>query len=159
MLMESLVVYDSKFGNTKKVAEAIASGLRAHGPVRLLGLDRLLPHDLGKVDLLFVGGPTQAHGISPRIRQFLDGLETRRATGTVAATFDTRYKMPRAISGSAAKTIARKLRRAGIRIFSTPESFFVSRVGPELEQGEIERAGTWAKGLADQLAMSYWCAA
>lgn len=48
--MESLVVYDSKFGNTKKVAEAVADGLRSHGPVRLLGLDRLLPQELGTVD-------------------------------------------------------------------------------------------------------------
>jgi len=157
--MESLVVYDSKFGNTKKVAEAIADGLRAHGRVRLLGLDKLPPHDLGKVDLLFIGGPTQAHGISPRIRQFLDGLETGPATGTVAATFDTRYRMPAAISGSAAKTIARKLRRVGIRIFAPPESFFVTREGPELESGEAERAGAWAKRSADRLALSHWCAA
>ncbi len=79
--MESLVVYDSKFGNTKKVAEAIADGLRSYGPVSLLGLDRLLRHDLGRADFLFVGGPTQAHGISARIRTFLDALETRPGTG------------------------------------------------------------------------------
>ncbi|HEX9095205.1 MAG TPA: flavodoxin domain-containing protein [Candidatus Dormibacteraeota bacterium] len=157
--MESLVVYDSQYGNTKQVAHAIADGLRPHGPVRLLALDKVLPHDLGTVDLLFVGGPTQAHGISARIRLFLDALEARSAKGTVAAAFDTRYRMPTLISGSAAKTIARRLQRAGLRIFAPPASFFVSRQGRELRQGEAERAQVWAKSVADALVLSHWCAA
>jgi flavodoxin len=157
--MESLVVYDSKFGNTKKVAEAVADGLHTYGPVRLLGLDKLPPQDLGKVDLLFVGGPTQAHGLSARMRQFLDALETRSATGMVAATFDTRFRIPATISGSAARKIAGKLRRAGVLMLTRPESFFVSRGVPALESGETERAAAWAKRIAHQLALSRWCAA
>ena len=157
--MESLVVYDSKFGNTKKVAEAVADGLRAHGAVRILGLNKVLPQKLGRVDLLLVGGPTQAHGMSAPLRQFLDALETRSAPGMLAATFDTRFRMPAIISGSAAKTIARKLRRAGVRMFVPPESFFVSQGVPELEEGETERAAAWAKDVADRLVLSHWCAA
>ncbi len=157
--MESLVVYDSKFGNTKKVAEAIALGLQAHGPVRLLGLDRLPPQELGPIDVLFVGGPTQSHGMSARMRQFIDALQTRAATHVMAVTFDTRFRMPAVISGSAAKTIARRLRRAGVRMFAPPESFFVTRSIPELEKGETERAAAWARSLADRLALSHWCAA
>ncbi len=121
--MESLVVYDSTFGNTKKPAEAVADGLRGLGPVRLLSLDTLPPKDLGTVDLLVVGGPTQVHGMTARIRQFVDLLETKPATGMVAATFDTRFRRPAALSGSAARLIARKLQRAGIRVFARPESF------------------------------------
>ncbi len=157
--MESLVVYDSKFGNTQKVAEAVADGLRARGAVRLLGLNTVLPQKLGRVDLLFVGGPTQAHGMSARMRQFLDALVTRSAPGMLAATFDTRFRMPAMISGSAAKTIARKLRGAGVRMFAPPQSFFVSQGVPELEEGETERAAAWAKDIADRLALSHWCAA
>ena len=157
--MESLVVYDSKFGNTKKLAEAIADGLRCVGLVRLLGLDKLPPKDVGTVVLLVIGGPTQVHGMTARIRQFVDLMETRSATGMVAATFDTRFRMPAALSGSAARLIARKLRQAGIRVFTRPESFFVSRGVPELEQGEAERAAEWAKDLAVSLALSHWCAA
>jgi flavorubredoxin len=157
--MESLVVYDSKFGNTKKVAEAIAAGLAGHGPVRLLGLDKLPPQNLGLVDLLFIGGPTQAHAMTGRMRQFVDVLRARPASGTAVATFDTRLRMPAVISGSAAKTIARKLRSVGVRIFAAPESFFVQGSLPQLEEGETERAATWAKGVAERLALSYWCAA
>ena len=157
--MESLVVYDSKFGNTRKLAEAIADGWRRAGSVRLMGLDKAPPTDLGTVDLLVVGGPTQMHGMSARIRQFVDLMENRSATGMVAATFDTRFRMPAALSGSAARQVARKLRQAGIRVFVRPQSFFVSRGVPELEQGEAERAAEWAKDLAVSLALSHWCAA
>jgi flavodoxin len=157
--MESLVVYDSQFGNTKKVAEAIAAGLAGHGPVRLLGLDKLPPQNLGPVDLLFIGGPTQGHAMTVRTRQFVDALRARPANGTAVATFDTRLRMPAVISGSAAKTIARKLRSVGVRIFAAPESFFVRGRLPQLEDGETERATNWAKGVADRLLLSHWCAA
>lgn len=157
--MESLVVYDSTFGNTKKIAEAVADGLRPHSSVRLLGLHKIPPQDLGHVDLLVVGGPTQGHGISARMRQFLDALETRSATGTIAATFDTRLRMPVAISGSAARTIARRLRRSGVRLFADPESFFVRGGAPKLEPGEIGRATAWARKIGNRLSLSHWCAA
>lgn len=157
--MANLVVYDSKFGNTKKVAEAIADGLGGHGPVRLLGLDELPPQNLGTVDLLFIGGPTQAHAMTARMRQFVDALEAKPGSSMAAATFDTRLRMPAVISGSAAKTIARKLRRGGVRIFAGPESFFVRGSPPQLEEGETERAAKWAKGVADRLQLSHWCAA
>ncbi len=157
--MQSLVVYDSKFGNTKRVAEAVADGLRTHGPVRLLELSAILPQELGEPDLLVIGGPTQAHGISARMRQFLDALEARSRSGMVAVTFDTRFRIWSIISGSAAQTIATKLRRRGVRLFAPPESFFVSRGVPQLEEGEAERAVTWAHGVAQKLALSHWCAA
>jgi flavodoxin len=156
--MESLVIYDSKFGNTKKLAEGVADGLRGLGSVRLLGLDKLPPKNLGNVDLLVVGGPTQLRGMSARMRQFVDLLETKSATGMVAATFDTRYRVPAPLSGSAARMIARKLRHAGVRLFARPESFFVRRRVAELEPGEAERAAAWARRLADSLALSRWCA-
>jgi len=159
MFMRSLVVYDSEFGNTKRVAEAIAAGLVGHGPVRLLGLDKIPPQNLGPVDLLFIGGPTQAHAMTARMRQFVDALRARPANGIAAATFDTRLRMPAVISGSAAKAIARKLMSVGVRIFAAPESFFVRGSLPQLEDGETERAAKWAKGVADRLALSLWCAA
>jgi flavodoxin len=156
--METVIVYDSKFGTTRKIAETIAEAVRPHSGVRVFGLDT--PLALDKVDLLIVGGPTQAHGMSPRMRQFTKGLAARPGTGMVAATFDTRYRMPTAISGSAAKAIARRLKRTGIHLFVPPESFFVMRgAAPELEAGEPERAAAWAQHLVSHLALSHWCAA
>jgi flavodoxin len=157
--MEILIVYDSKFGNTRKLSEAIAEALVPYGNVRVHGLDDLLPDDFGPTDLLIVGGPTQRHGMSARMRQFTDALATA-GTGMVAAVFDTRYRMPTLISGSAARGIAKRLRLAGIHVLTPPESFFVSRGPvPQLEEGEAERAASWARNAAIRCWLSNWCAA
>ena len=137
--MESMVVYDSKFGNTRKVAEAIAGRWRTRGSVRLLSLDTIVPDDLGQLDLLLIGGPTQAHGMSARVRQFTDALSAASRVGTVIAVFDTRLRLPRILSGSAAKTAATKLRQAGLNLAVPAVSFFVSGATPELEPGELAR--------------------
>ena len=158
--METLVVYDSKYGNTKALAEAMAAAARANGSVRLLSLEDEIPDQLGSVDLVIIGGPTQGHGLSPRMRQFADGLEGSKATGVLAATFDTRYRLSPLIAGSAARGIAKRLKWSGIDVFAEPESFFVTRGGtPQLEPGEIERASSWAAQLVNRTALSKWCAA
>jgi flavorubredoxin len=158
--METVVVYDSKFGNTRTLAQIVAEAVRPYSHVRVFGLDALVPDQVGPVDLLIIGGPTQSHGISARMRQFTDGLAVSPGSGSVAATFDTRYRMPDVVSGSAAKTVARRLKRNGIHVFQRPESFFVTRGGvPQLEPGEAERAAAWAKRLLLQCNLSHWCAA
>ena len=86
-------------------------------------------------------------GMLPReaLRVFLDGMPRRALLGLPAAAFDTRYRMATWKSGSAARGIAGRLRRAGATLIMPPESFFVAgREGP-LEQGELERAAQWAE--------------
>jgi hypothetical protein len=67
-----------------------------------------------------------------------------------AIAFDTRLRLPRCLSGSAASGIGRKLRHAGARVVAPGESFFVTRA-PALEEGEVERAAAWAASLAGRL--------
>lgn len=158
--MQTLVVFDSTFGNTERIAETIARALRPRSTVRLLPLAERFPEDLAQIDLLIVGGSTQRHGISARMRQFTDGLAARSGMGMMAAAFDTRYRMPAVLSGSAAKTIARRLHQLGIPLAARPQSFFVSHgQPPALETGEAERAAEWAKKLAIHCVVSKWCAA
>lgn len=144
--METIVMYDSKFGNTRHLAEAIGQELQAHGRIRVLGVDRS-NGELGTFDLLVVGGPTHAHGLSAPMRQFLDAL-TPEAHGAVAAAFDTRYRMSPILSGSAAKMIAKRLGRIKFKLVAPPESFFVTRGEAHLEEGELARARAWAGALA-----------
>lgn len=157
--MQTLVVYDSKFGNTSRLAQAMAEAVKPRSHVRLIALEQLLPQDLGTVDLLIIGGPTQSHGLSPRMRQFTNDLPLRATNAMVAATFDTRYRMPTLFSGSAAKTMAKKLQAKRIRVLAH-ESFFVTHgQTPQLESGELSRASEWAKKLAIHCVVSKWCAA
>jgi flavodoxin len=62
--MRTVVVYESMFGNTKTIAEAVAQGLREAGEVTLGSLDDLSPVQVGDASLLVVGGPTHGHGMA-----------------------------------------------------------------------------------------------
>lgn len=145
--MKAAVVYDSKFGNTEKIARAIAASLAAYGTVELVFVDDLYRLNLAGLDLLVIGGPTHALGLSHTLHSALRALVRRGVKGLAVATFDTRFAIPRFFSGSAAAEAARMLRRAGCRIVAPPRSFLVRAGGGPLATGEEERAAEWAHGL------------
>ncbi|HEY6057519.1 MAG TPA: hypothetical protein VIV06_05765 [Candidatus Limnocylindrales bacterium] len=145
--MGVLIVVDSLHGNTERIARSIAEELAARWPVRIarpLEFERL-PTD---VDLLMVGAPTHRHGVPAAVSDLLHASAPGSFPGTPAAAFDTRYRIPRLLSGASSDPVARRLRRLGCRLIVPPESFFVSgREGP-LEPGEVERARSWAAKVA-----------
>jgi flavodoxin len=119
--MRATVVYESRFGNTHEVAEAIAGALDA--------------------ELISVDAPMRG------VHDWLDDLP--RGKGH-AVTFDTRFEKPAFLTGSAAKGIAKRLRRKGFEVVAT-ESFFVLGTDGPLKDGELERAAEWAEGLRNQV--------
>ncbi len=146
--MNSLVVYGSRHGNTHKVAEAIAFELGKHGVVQLVSAEtarKVLPEQL---DLVVVGGPTEAHRITEPVAQFFDHVGTKGLVGVAAAAFDTRLRWPEWLSGSAAAGITQRLHQARANLIAPEVSFFVGGKLPVLEPGEVERAAAWAKSLA-----------
>ena len=146
--MNILVAYDSKFGNTEKLAHAIGTELGALGPVEVRPVGGADAQLAGPVDLLVLGGPTEAHGMTSGVRAFIDAMGTTNRTGARTAVFDTRFRLPPVLTGSAAKRIARRLRRLDASLVAPPESFFVTRKGePQLEEGELKRARAWAATL------------
>ena len=150
--MKTLVIYDSEYGNTAQIAQAIAGVLQEHGPVRLVPVAEAELVTLEGVDLLAVGGPTQAHGASPALSAWLANLSWDAARSVPAITFDTRFRKPAWLTGSAAHTLAKRLEQHGCQMVAPAESFFVGgREGP-LEDGELERAAAWAREIAVRLA-------
>jgi flavodoxin len=149
-MMKILVTYATRHGNTRRIAETVARALEARGEVHLLPVEELTTIEAG-TDLLVVGGPTEAHGVTPPVVAFFDRLAPGTLRGIPAAAFDTRLNWPRLLSGSAAAGIAERLRREGARLMEPEGSFLVSRK-PELETGEVEKASAWGLTLADQLA-------
>jgi hypothetical protein len=165
--MRSLIVYESWFGNTHRIAEEIASALDTEGEVACLSVDDPLP-SLAGVDLIVVGGPTHVHGLSSGrsreaaldqsshdgeagigVRGWIDRLPPDGSPRV--AVFDTRAHKPALLVGSAAHGMAHRLRRRGCRLIAEPESFFVQGTPGPLEAGEVERAAEWGKALANTL--------
>jgi flavodoxin len=147
--MRSLVIYASTKGNTRRLAEAMAGELRQRGEVELVAADEA-PTTLPTCDLVLIGAPTEAHTMSKPMQQYFDRLDPESVRGTAVAAYDTRIAWPRILSGSAADAIAKRLRSLGARLVAAPESFMVSKT-PELEPGEVDRAITWARGVADSV--------
>jgi flavodoxin len=148
--MNALVVYDSTFGNTERIARAIGAALAGPRPVDVRAIAEVGPLPAG-LDLLVVGGPTQGHGVGPALKTFLDELPAGAVRGVAVASFDTRFRWPRWLSGSAASGIAARLQRQGGRLVAEPESFFVTHKDGPLAAGELERAATWADRVAATL--------
>jgi len=158
--MNALVLFDSEYGNTEQLARAMAEALSPTIPVRLERAGEVNKLETQGVDLIIVGGPTQRHKLSARLKSVLEAAPRGSLKGVKAVAFDTRYRMAAWLSGSAAKRIARHLRKLGAKLIAPAESFFVQRdLPPEgqkrrhalehLEPGELERAARWAFGLAN----------
>jgi hypothetical protein len=168
--MRVLVVYESMFGNTEQVARAVADGLAGAlgipASVHTAAVGAVA--DLTWVDVLVVGGPTHAFGMSrPESRRSAAGQGARGATvdlglrewlarfdrlEVAAAAFDTRVGVRR-LPGSAARGAHRLLRGLGCRMIAPAESFLVTGGRGPLKAGELERARRWGAQLAASVAV------
>jgi menaquinone-dependent protoporphyrinogen IX oxidase len=171
--MRTVIVYESMYGNTRLVADAIASGLGPASETVVVPVAEARPGLLDGAGLVVVGGPTHAHGMSraatrkgaaeaaakpggrltldpgakgPGLRDWLADLG--RVSGPAAA-FDTRIEGPAILTGQASKGIARLLRKHGLTLAAKPESFLVTRDN-QLRQGEEDRARAWGRELASR---------
>jgi hypothetical protein len=174
MAMRAMIVYESMFGNTHVIADAIGKGLETAGVVFVVPVSEAGREPLGDVDLLVVGGPTHFHGMSrtrtrkwaiaiarnPKSHLVLDpgaqGAGVRDWLGSLGqghtnvAVFDTRRKGPAVLWGRASKGIGRTLRAHGFEMVSKPKSFFVTK-DHHLKRGEEVRAEEWGQRLATRL--------
>jgi flavodoxin len=168
--MKALVVYESLWGNTEEVARAVADGLAVAAEVRVVEVRDAPTAVADDVDLVVAGGPTHAFSMTRAntradalrqgathepglvgLREWLAELPTGHGT-TPIATFDTRVGKVRHLPGSAARSAARAARRHGFRAAAPPHSFYVEDTPGPLLEGEIDRARTWGRELAEAFA-------
>jgi hypothetical protein len=169
----ALIVYESMYGNTEKIARAIRDGLRVTMPAEVVPAylaPTVMPAD---VQLLVVGGPTHAFSMSRvstrqearkqhdvmmpieiGIREWL-GMLVQDTTASVGphgprvdvATFDTRIAKVRRLPGSAARSAAKVLRHGGFRLLANSASFFVNESTGPIRDTEVELARRWGMEL------------
>ncbi len=152
--MNIVVVYDSQYGNTERIAQAIAETLRAFGQTRAVRVDAARSVELRGVDLLILGSPTQGFRPTPAMQSFLATVSSQSLSGLAVACFDTRFRGT-LWKSSAAPRMAKQLRALGIESLVPPESFFVKTMKKEgpLLTGEMERAAGWALSVHRQYAV------
>ena len=178
--MKALIVYESMFGATRTIAEAIGEGLGPAAQVRLVraadATAQVTGEELEGIDLLIVGCPTHAWSM-PRAgtRKGTPGYVSKSGGGLTlepgadvapgvrewlatlpplecrGAAFDTRIRVSPLLSGRASKAIGRALRHRGIHLEVPPESFLVDK-GSHLLASEPQRARAWGSGLAGRIS-------
>lgn len=143
--MNTLVIYDSKYGNTEKLAEVIAYVFG--DDTKLVKTGEFRPEMLDGKELLIIGSPTQSWNPSLSTIYLLLRLRAKYLKGIKAAAFDTGFRNEK--SGSAASKIDRRLRRLGCQMVVPPERFYVADTEGPLEDGEVERAREWARRILE----------
>src|SRR4051812_30612602 len=165
--MRALVVFESMFGNTEKVAGAVAHGLQLEGIdtglVEVGSAPRRLTAD---VDLLVVGGPTHAFSMSRAstradavakgaaqerasvgLREWLDSVVLDTTHVPELAAFDTRVTKVRWLPKAAGPSASRAGRRRGLPPVTKPIGFLVDDIRGPLLEHELERAVDWGRTL------------
>lgn len=142
--MNTCIVYDSAFGNTRQVAEALANALREFGQVEIVAVERTHPLELANMDVLILGSPTQGWRPTPTMRDLLEYIPAEALNKLTIACFDTRYERSTMITGSAAKQMAKRLHKRGASHLLPVKSFFVEGTLGPLKAGELEEAVKWS---------------
>jgi flavodoxin len=145
--MDILVVYDSQYGNTERIARTVADTAKTAGTVRLARAGIDASPGIGDVDLLIVGSPTQGWRPTPAMQSFLACIGSDLPPGVAVACFDIRFAKTRWLTGSAARVMAKALRAMGLAPLVPPESFLVAGTDGPLVDGELDRAAGWTHAL------------
>jgi flavodoxin len=144
--VKALVVYDSKWGNTEKVALAIAAGIGKDAKVAQVGA--VNSDQTKNIELLIIGSPVIGGRPTKPIQEYLKTIAQTSGTKLRIATFDTRMKMKFAQKfGFAAVKMADQLREQGNSLISEPTGFIVKGQKGPLAEGELDRATLWGKEL------------
>jgi flavodoxin len=154
--MKTLVLFESFFGNTEKIARAIGAALSL-ADSDVVRMTDLKPGQLDGVDQLIVGTPTRAFQPSPDTKAFLKSLPAKSLAGKKVAAFDTRavmtdktpgiLKFMAGLFGYAAEPVHKGLVKKGGVQAQAPAGFFVIDSEGPLKDGELERAAEWARGI------------
>lgn len=152
--MNILVVYDSLFGNTEKIARSI-SEVYTEQQVSLKPVKDFSVSDLTAVNLLVAGSPTHGGRPSQGMKDFLNILPAGSLKNIKAASFDTGIPVEAKkgfvrfvirFFGYASKHIANALKKNGAAVLASETFFVLDKEGP-LKEGEIERSKKWAEEL------------
>ena len=152
---KAIVVYDTRFGNTEKVAEALTRGIQKHNvEVKCISVKDVELDDLGKYDLIAIGAPTHFLTASKSMKELLLRLESSYSNSAVTYgfAFDTRYDS--FFAGSAVKYIEKKLEKIGLRIIRPRSSAIVREVKQkviEKGKGKTKSRTTLREGMEQSI--------
>jgi len=159
--MKALILYDSVYGNTEKIAQVIGDALGSQEDISVRKVSDVKPGQFAGLDFLIVGAPTQRFRTTAAMSDLLKMIPENSLKGVKVAAFDTRLSTDEinktpilaffvrlfGVNAYAARPIANRLKKKGGKLVGSPEGFFVKGMEGPLVEGELERAVNWARQL------------
>lgn len=149
-MARALVIYDSKYGNTKLVAERIAENIRVAGEkdTKVISLDDV---DVGKIlgcDILVIGTPNHYSKPSKAVMEFVKGLKGLGLKGKRVAAFDTCLRKQ---EGKAYRRIERDIREiaSDIRLITPGLSIVVVGTKGPILDGELPKCEDFGRRIVE----------
>ncbi|BAI61484.1 putative flavodoxin [Methanocella paludicola SANAE] len=141
-MLDLLLVYVTKSGNTRLVAEAIADGARSMGlEARAADLRDIETADILGADVVAIGSPTYEQRMLPLIEKLIDSLDSKKCRGKPGIAFGS-YGW----SGEAPIFIAKRMRELGFDVLDP-----VMRVQYKPNDKDIEACERLGKDIALKL--------
>lgn len=154
--LKAVVLADSMFGNTEKVARSIMQGLDRY-EAEYIRVKEANLEQFANIDLLVVGSPTHGGRASEPTQELLNTLPNEVLKQLKVACFDTSIPIEgqkgfvkwliRTI-GYAAPKLARWFKAKGSQVLASETFFVLGKEGP-IKEGELDRATAWGKEIAD----------
>lgn len=161
--MKTLIVYDSVFGNTAKVAREIEHALANKADVRCLHVDAADEDALRECQWLIIGSPTRGFVPTKPIQAFIRGLKAEQLQQMHISIFDTRMDVVKVnniiltfmvkINGYANDWMQKQLKSKKVVISGDAGKFIVEESEGPLQPGEMERVSQWALAISEGLAV------
>lgn len=154
--MNSLIIYDSMYGNTEKIASAIYKSIISPNKSKMVKINEANIKDLEGINLLIVGSPVQGGRPTQNLQMFLDRIPVGKLKNVKVATFDTRFleekqnfalKLLLKTIGYASPKMADLLKSKGGKLIDSPQGFIVLKKEGPLDKDELKKAKIWAKKI------------
>jgi flavodoxin len=153
-MSKGIVIYASNYGNTEKVARALAEGLEKGGvDVDCINIDEVDADKLGEYSIVAMGGPTHIAAMSKPMKEFLEALSGAKLKGVKGFAFDTRNpsRFNALDINSAARRIEGKMKKMKVKMIRRRESALVEGQEGPLHEGALERFTEIGAEIAEAL--------
>lgn len=149
--MRVFIVYDTKYGNTKLVAEKIAEGTREFGgiEVEVSDIKEITFERLADADAILIGAPNHMGSPSRTIMRFIDDLGKARLKAKGVAVFDTHMVNDERAVEKMEKKLGEKL--PSMKLIAPGLPVRVDGMKGPITEGELPKCIDFGKKIATQL--------
>ncbi len=151
-MAKAIIIYESKYGNTKLVAETIAEGMKQVSGIEpaISELKQVDPKKLAEFDAILIGSPNHVGGATMGIRRFIDKVGKLKLEGKYVAFFDT-------YMGNQYEKVMKKMEQQlskkapGLKLISPGLSIMVQEMKGPISEDELPKCKDFGIKIANQL--------